>query len=944
VEVISRGLTLGLDLQGGTELEYEIEKPDEGGGQRFSSQEIAEIIRRRIDAYGLKEPRVQPAGEDRLLIEIPGVDASDVARVRSIINRTGRLEFRLVADPQQQKQLFEAAQDLGRAPDGYHWYTLIEEDPETGKKKREDERLLISDEALLDGKAIASATSNPGGKGGTEIAVQIQFLDADAFWRVTQPNVNRRLAIVIDDVRNAKGELVAEPVVEDGVKKIKPRGKVVSAPVIREPIMGNAEITGGFSKREADELVMVLRSGSLDAPLKLVKEQYVGPYQGAQSIRDGRNAIIIGLVLVVGFILVYYRTAGAVANIALVLNLLILLAALALRSATLTLPGIAGIMLTIGMSIDANVLIFERIREELKKLSDKPLLKSMRDGHSKALTTIIDANLTTLITALILHEFGTGPVRGFAITLSYGIVISMFTAIVVTRILFEALIRANWLKKLSMAEFLRDPDIPFIKRQRVAMVASLILVVAGLGLFFAKPGERLGIEFSAGTRVDVNVRRDVTADQIRSRLSGAGYEDAEVKRVGATIEAATGPADVDVSTFAIRLPRLVPQADIQSSNRIPPNPATGERGGAQVVCTLSRKLDPDRMAERLNERGSPESKVTVQDLGEGEYKYIVRNSDVSNNGDENLKDHVREIFGTQLIIGDIEQALGTDGESLLVAPGIRTLAAKEGEPLKVELRLDKAITPDDLSGHLVRQMDDVQVAAVGELRADGTGRSFSVTTSSGDLPTIKDSLKLAGLSVVEPFARIERISASVAAELGVKAGVALTLALFAIVAYIWFRFEFRFGIAAVAALVHDVAIALGALALFGFEINLTVIAALLTIIGYSLNDTIVVFDRIRENRREIRKTEFPDIVNISINQTLGRTLLTSLTTFLAVATLFAIGGAAIKDFAFTLMVGVVVGTYSSIFIASPILLLIGEQGAIRGPLSRPSARTVRVST
>jgi len=918
VLLISRGLTLGLDLQGGTELTYKIDVP-EGSRQSVNAQEIAEVIRVRIDAHGLREPRVQPIGEDRILVQIPGFDKSDVAEVRSSITEIGRLEFRIVADEQHDKNTLEEARRQEDPPQGWHWYEL-----DRTEKGEEAERLLISDEIGLTGEQVETVGIGRD-KTGTKWAIHLTFTDRQAFWRLTRANVKRRLAIIFNDVRDKDAKLVRQ-------------GTVHSAPTINEPIHGGAEISGDFTSKELKQLRLVLQSGSLKAPLALEREQFVGPYQGLQSIEDGKRAIAIGFVLVVVFILIYYLKAGLVADFALLLNLLILVAALALKNTTLTLPGIAGIILTVGMSIDANVLIFERIREELKKTADKPLLKCMRDGHRKALVTIIDANLTTFLTALILHMVGTGPVKGFAITLSYGIVISMFTAVVVTRIVLEALNKAGLVKSLQMLEVVKHPRVPFVGMRRVTLTVSTVCVVAGLVFFFSGLGDRFGIEFRAGTKVQVSLRRKVTADVVRELMSKAGYKDIEVQDVASVADLKRGTQS---DTFDIRL-SYVPTVLVKSSGRITDADPNVD-GGAEVVIEASQQASPEEMKARLARRGSPKCSVVPGPKVGEVFTYTIRSLDKSENAVSKLQSNVKEVFENELITDDIRRAFtDAEGQSLLVDEGVRELPDPPAGKLKAQVTLKSPMTPSGLQQAFAdSDLKDTEVTAAGKLDGTGVANAFVVTAAPDALPKIKDILKRKNIATPEPFPSVEKVSPSVATEMGVKAGAALALALIAIIAYIWFRFEFRFGLAAVVALVHDVSITLALLALTGREISLTVIAALLTIIGYSLNDTIVVFDRIRENRRTVRKTTFPDIVNLSINQTLSRTLLTSVTTLLAVLSLFIWGGTAIEDFAFTLLVGVVVGTYSSIFIASPILLMTGEQGALRGPLGVPSARIAR---
>ncbi|MFH1730272.1 MAG: protein translocase subunit SecD [Planctomycetota bacterium] len=920
---ISRGLVLGLDLQGGTELTYRIIAPENVTEDiTVDANDMAQIVRERIDNSGSKEPRVQVEGRDRLLIQIPGVDASDVARVKSIITRTGRLEFRLVADPKVNEAVLNQARTKDKPPAGWHWYTIEKTDPDDPAKTKE-ERILVSDSLEpgegLTGENIKSVSVGRGGQAGSEIAVHVSFKDENEFWTLTKKNVNRRLAIILDDVRDQAGKLAEA-------------GTAFSAPVIRQAILGSAEITGGFTQKEAEELKLVLQSGSLKWPLRPESERFVGPYQGLKSIQDGRQAITIGFIAVVIFILIYYLKAGLIADFALLLNLLILVALLALRSATLTLPGIAGIMLTIGMSIDANVLIFERIREEMKKMADKPLLKCMRDGQSKALVTIFDANLTTLITGVILHEFGSGPIKGFAYTLSWGIVISMFTAVVVTRIIFEALIKLKTLKSLTMLEIIKSPNIPFIATRKIWLTASAVLVVGGLVYFFSGAGERFGIEFRSGTRVEVNLKEKVDAEVVRSKLKAANYEDAQVQ------EASRGVlADEGSSSFSIRL-QYVPVIEVTKSGRVDAAERPEFEGGAQVFVEADREADPKEMEARLADVGSPGCTVELGPKADKLFTFVVRNKDKEQDAINDLEANVRSVFGSELITGDIRRAFRKDdGTSMLADEGVRVLS-----DTTARIALKTAAKPEDIKKVVAARVPDADVRPVGELRDGKASVVLVATTNAADaLPKIKDALRINDIATLEPFGGVTKIYPSVAQELTVKAIVAMGLALLAIVAYIWFRFEFRFGLAAVIALVHDVSITLAFLALFQIEISLTVIAALLTIVGYSLNDTIVIFDRIRENRKTVRKTAFPDIVNLSINQTLSRTLLTGVTTLLAVGALYFLGGAAIRPFAATLLVGIVAGTYSSIFIASPVLLMTGEQNALRGPLGSTSSKTVR---
>jgi SecD/SecF fusion protein len=464
----------------------------------------------------------------------------------------------------------------------------------------------------------------------------------------------------------------------------------------------------------------------------------------------GVRAAILGLALVVLFMVVYYLKSGVIAVFALCLNILIILAALSTLGATLTLPGIAGIILTIGMAVDANVLIFERIREEFA--SAKKIRAAISSGYDKAFRTILDANLTTLITAVILYRFGTGPIKGFAVTLSFGILASMFTALFVTRLVFEILLRMRSFEDLRMLKFFSQPSIDFAGYAQKALILSAVIIAVGVASVAVNYDSMLGIDFSGGSELLLEFDGDVDVARVRDFVQNdLGYEGAQV--------------------------RLVDQ------------------------------------------EGGEANKVSIQSKDEIE------------RGD-----------------GDKE---GAD--------------KRVGAELGVKL-LDSSYTR--------------------------VGPAYAVTMWK-------------------------------------KAIVAMVLSLAGIIVYIWFRFEFVFGVAAVVALIHDVLITLGIFSgifLFGpRQINLPIIAAILTIIGYSLNDTIVVFDRIREDLKIMKRLTFKGIINTSINQTLSRTMLTSLTTLLVVLALLFLGGQAVSDFAFAMCFGVIVGTYSSIFIASPILLLFHKK-------------------
>lgn len=692
-EVVQDGkINLGLDLQGGMHLVLEVELdklPEEE--RRDATDRALEIIRNRIDQFGVLEPYIQKEGHNRIIIQLPGV--TDRKRAISIIGRTAHLEFVLVSDD---PELLKKALNAEEIP-GYVLKTL-------GK-----ESLVLEDKSSLAGDKLidASVEFSQQQFGQPYVSISFNPEGAKIFSDLTAVSIDRRLAIVLDDV-------------------------VQSAPVIRERIpSGRAQISGNFSVEEANDLAIVLRAGALPAPTKIIEERTVGPTLGRDSIMSGLRAIMIGGIAIVIFMAIYYLLAGLIANFALCLNLIFITGILAYFDATLTLPGIAGLLLTIGMAVDANVLIFERIREE--SLLGKHIQSAISSGYQKAFLTIIDSNVTTLITALILFQFGTGPIRGFATTLSVGILSSMFCALVVTRLLLDILTKVVGVSKLPMLRLIRNPNINFIGKRKIAYLISATIIAVGLFAFIKAGDKNFGIDFTGGTIQQFRFEGQVPIEKARESLREIGL-------------------------------------------------------GA-----------------------SP-----IQQFGQN-----------------------REI--------------------------------------------------------IIRTFEDTSDAVIDKFRDVFKDNPFEVL-------------------------RIEKVGPAIGKDLREKAVWALFYAIIGICLYISFRFEFRFAIAAIAALLHDLLICIGAIALTGREISLPVIAALLTIVGYSINDTIVVFDRIREGRRLMKRSDFKTIINTSINQTLSRTILTSVTTLGVVSALYFLGGEVINDFAFVLMIGVIVGTYSSIFIASPILV------------------------
>jgi SecD/SecF fusion protein len=732
----SSSIRLGIDLNGGVEFllelvpkadDEEAAKTDDEKAEKSNTinnfdrqRDIAiEILRKRLEAQKIYETEISAVGDKYVSLKVPLVSKDEKQKLLNLIKMTAKLDFRLIAENNARWVNEYRANPKGfKTPPGYQRMTLTEMD---SNKKPKKEIVFVQIRPQMTGKNIEDAFPTTDNFGRRKISLVFNHAGAVKFGKVTSKNVGRRLGIVLD-------------------------GNLYSAPSIREAIEGGrAEISGDFSREEANTISNALVSGNLPFKINVGAVFDIDPTLGAAAVNNGIWAGIIGLIAVALFMLLYYLRAGLVANIALVVNIVLVLGFLAAFESTLTLPGIAGIILTIGMAVDANVLIYERIREELKK--NKALFNAIDTGYSRAFVTILDANLTTLFTALILMKFGSGAVKGFGVTLSVGIATSMFTALFLTRLVFDIMGRILPSRNLKMCQVFSETSINFLKMRFGAMTISGILIALTLVLVSVKGGDSLGVDFTGGTQIMLDYQKKYPEAQIAKVLDNAGFKDPKV-----TYKTSFSQEDNKKLEILIR----------------------------------DKNIPKDLAGE------SPKIKIE------------------------------------QLLNGAFKEAKFTGGQETSL-------------------------------GGLI-------------------GWEFS-----------KDAM------------------------------IAMGLAIIGIVIYISIRFEFAFAIASIIALIHDVLISTGIFLLCGRELSLPVIAALLTIIGYSLNDTIVVFDRIRENLEFIRGKGYKEIINLSINQTLSRTMLTSITTLLVLLILFFMGGIAVNDFVLVMLVGVVVGTYSSIFIASPIV-------------------------
>lgn len=777
-------IRLGLDLQGGVHLALDVNRDkfmeklkEQNKSQNeinYAEQTVLDgamaVIENRVDAFGVSEVALVKQPPWRIVLEMPGFNNPD--QVAELVKADAELSFHIVAPrnelgtlvadiddavPEDFRSLVPYADPYvaavaAESPDNVRLVDQILKRPvvqslipreymfkwggETPSNKWIDYThkylYLLRSRAELTGDLLESAwvyfdpmSNRP------EVMLDFDSKGEEIFTRVTGQNVGEHMAIVMND-------------------------QVYTAPRIQDRIRSDkASITGIDSYDEAKQIAVVLRAGALPAPMEVAQSRVVGPSLGQDSIRYGLYSGLVGSIFALVFMVFYYAGAGLIADFAVLLNIFYLIAGMAMFKATLTLPGIAGIFLTIGMATDANVLIFERLREELRSKRSKTLQLVLDKGYSRAFMTIFDSNLTTLITALVLFQFGTGPIKGFAVTLSLGILISMFTAVFVCRVIQDIIVMRG-AKQLSLGtiRLFYDTHYDFFRNANAMMGATWGIGLVGMMLLIFNWGNLQGIDFAGGDEVLVKFEKPIPVQDVRDGLSREGMND-----------------------------------------------------------------------------------VTIQ------------------------------------------QVLGEENQVL------------------IRVRGGVVESPEALAGVVKQAIPD---------------NPFQVISS-------------------------ESVGAKVGSELLFKGINCLIFSSIGLLIYITIRFEFRFAVASVIALFHDLFFTLGLIAISGTEFNLPIVAALLTVLGYSINDTIVVFDRVRENYTSA-VLNFRETVNTSINQTLSRTIITGGSTLMVLIALFLFGGPVIHDFAFVLLVGVVIGTYSSIFVASPVLLLMGPAEPVADTQARKRQR------
>lgn len=697
---------LGLDLAGGVSFTFKVDvsKLEEDYLKKQALEKAKEILTTRVDGLGVSEPIVRIVGEDSIEVQMPGLSLKENPQVADTLQAPAMLEFALVHRT--------AVPGKDEAPLGYRLMTEEDEDPTTGEII--ERNYFIKKIPEMTGSAIAQAFATSSDTGAFRVALRFTDEGSKRFAEVTQriadenakTNTLGQLAIILD-------------------------GKLYSAPTVREAIIGgNAEISGRFSQREAVELANVLNN-PLEVGLKMDSMVEVGPTLADQARDASLMACIIGCGVVAFFMIGYYGWLGAVAVIGVAFTLVLILGTMAGIGSTFSLPGISALVLTVGMAVDSNILIFERMREELKQ--GKGLKMAHDQGHAMAFSTIFDANLTTLLTSVLMIFFGTGPVKGFGVILSIGIVATLFSVLVLCSMLQEMLIDSKLVKKALPHDWFQIRNVDFMKFAPVAFALSIILSILGIYAFVVNFDKVWGIDF---------------------------------------------------------------------------------KGGEELMVDFKQKLSPLEIAK------------ATEDLGE-----------------------VNPVY---------QNVIGQGKESLRLQTGL------------------------------------------------GKGEAV--------FKKLQESHPQAGLLLVSSTT----IGASVGREVQQGAIVAVIAALLGIVVYVAFRFEIGYGVGALVSTVYDLIITIGVYVLLGEQFSGPMIAALLLVIGYSINDTVVVFDRIREEIKLNPHLNLKQVINLSVNTTLSRTILTSLTAFLATMALYLFGAGVVREYALVFLIGIITGTYSSIFIASPI--------------------------
>jgi SecD/SecF fusion protein len=882
----------GSDLAGGITLIYGLEEtpaaanqpfkaPDaqgggaqlKSGGREFKLDNLIQALRKRIDPSGTKEISIRGYGSSAVEIIIPQVGEAERESVKRRITKMGQLEFRITADPglPSDRKAIDAAMKVPPSVkdvvvDGVKLAEWVPFDTKAKEFQSDQfvkrlagdvpEVLVLNDPHNVTGEYLSRTAEGVDEFGEPAVHFSFNPQGAEKFAKLTGQNLpnpvtgkKRNLGVLLDKT-------------------------LMSAPSINSKISTDGMISGHMDRDQVAEEVKVLNAGSLPATLKKepLRDDIISPTLGGVTVEHGTRAITASLVAVVIFMIIYYRFSGVVASIGLALNLIMVLALMVLVQGAFTLPGLAGLTLTVGMSVDTNVLIYERIREELS--GGAALRMAIRNGFDRAMVAIIDTHLSTIISGIVLFVFGTDQVKGFAVTLILGLIVNLFTAFFCTRVMFDVAERRGFIKELRMMHVFRTPNFDFLSIRWVALGASWVLIIIGMVAVYYRGTQLLDIDFTGGSSVSFALNKPLALNEVRSKLETA--------------------------------------------------PIGKEKLGQKNLLVVSRgKNNTEYTID-----------TSVQDVDE--VKKVIG----AVFGD-NLKKYAFEYRDLKTV--NIADFKGIEAKLLInSAPGYQQ---------------ESGVSHDALRDQIVKQLE-----ASGHPGIEPTLTSPEYKRGS-NTPLKEWTLRIADLdekqarAMLEPlqaqmkktalFPLASNISGKVSGDIQLKALEAIGISLVAMVIYLWLRFaKPAYGIAAGVALIHDVLVTIGLLAISeyivrwipsvaallqidSFQINLTIVAALLTIIGYSVNDTIVTFDRLREIKGKSQNIT-AKMVNDAVNQTLSRTILTVFTVFIVVVILYFFGGEGVHSFAFAFLVGIVTGTYSSVYIASPVVLWLSGVSAAPG--------------
>lgn len=939
------------------------------------------------------------------------------ADLQRLLRGAGVLEFRILAEPSPENptkydRYREQLQERGPRPvegDQYQWFPvdnalaflnlespaeLQDFDPRRASQfivdRRDDKWYVLAktgrEHGLLAPRLagttwrLKSAYVTRDNAGRPAVGFTLDPLGGSVFGELTGNNIEKQLCIFVDSV-------------------------AYSSATIQSRISTSGIITGDFGREKVNYLIQTLQAGSLPARLKdtPVSERVIGSSLGHANLQKALTAGIIGVIVVILVMMGYYLLCGAIANVALLMNVVLVLAAMSLIDARFTLPGIAGVILTMGMAVDANVLIFERMREERERGSSLRMI--IKNGYDKALSTIIDSNITTLLTCVIIYYVGSEEIKGFGLTLGWGIVASLFTALFVTRTIFILLIKYNLIKDIVMLRLIGVPTIDWYAKRRFFIPLSICLTVIGLLLLWDRgKHDTLDVEFLGGVSAEAALKPDAVGKYndltIREKLRAVGAEISERGRKLA--DARVEPLASDPSAFRVEAPGIdsallaaMIREPLEALDLLQRDGVDTDVSGDAVVIRVTETATPDKLLARIRELASGSSAYSLPLLGSDIARANV--GAVAALGEESERGRYWNITTTAtnkaLVQLALVQAFGVD---LDVQPRISyEFRGQNDLPYPITNRKLEAVVPglpagvggdvtDYLGGAAIYfdqlnpplTVSDVTARLRGmRLQPDYQDlpwrdfNVFPVTTVSSDpaaeplctgviiavgdtnimyevdreswttqLAQKELSLATAAFDKEQSLRRVTQFKPQIAAQSTQRASMALILSWGMIIGYLWIRFgRPMYGIAGVAALIHDVLIALAFVGISGwiggsghpigqalliedFKIDMTIVAAFLTIIGYSINDTIVVFDRIRETRGRLGVVT-PQIINQSINQTLARTIMTAFTTFVVLLAMYIFGGPSIRGFNYCMIIGIITGTYSSIAVASPLLLL-----------------------